>query len=947
MSKRNTLILVLLLVTGAVTFMLLKGDSGAPENATVSDDANNEGATPRISPSDRSLRGVRPTRASGVVKSEQGEPIEGALVLLEPIEADASAEEDPITATSDEKGAWKCDAFDSGRYRISATAPGFLAANLPDVMVEAESDNPGLDISLQAGGNLFRGKISDVTGGDIEGAYVRVTPLGSRRGPGGGATTSARSDASGRFSMHLPTGRHRVQVQHLDYTPQKVAIQVAQGETERNFELTPMAVIEGVVIREADGKPVPGALVSVARERSFNLPGGQTTSTMEAAQRVVADDAGHFRIRGLQSGTIELRAAAENLASVDPTVVALNIAENRDGIVLRVGSARSVHGVTHVKGDPDSTVSGVEVQAMSRGAADFSARSDEKGQFVLHGLRDGPATLMVMAQGFLPSFPAARITVGEDTPEVVIELDPGLSIRGRVEPPVAATVRVDFDPGAMNMRGGMMMMGSSGGTRASPDGEFELAPVQPGTITLVAESEDGRAGKVEVEVGDMGAEGVIIALEERASFAGKVVDARGRAVPDATVSLTRKRESKRKMTLIINGQNMAASSTPSAEDGSFEVQGLEAGSYDVTVTTPGLGTLAWADPVDPKKPELPLVVEIAEREHRANEMLRVESRDGYIRGQVVHADGSAAADVWVTPSMQVGLDAPDDEEQGERSEMVMIMSSGDEGGTDPIGPLPSVLTDAEGKFAVEQLRPGKYTLVAEAPSGAGRVKRRDIQPDANLTLELAPLCGVRGSVEASGMKTEGARVAVSGPVNRSGSVKGGRYEIERLDPGRYQIEVSTSDGSQSASFTVEAGETATVDLTLQALVRVRGRVVDQEGEPIVNARLLITGGGAPPPGAGSPDEEQEEGTELSVSIGMGEQDEHVSDAEGRFDIATPAGMRVLIVMGSETPMPIAIVPVMVGDEDVDVGDVREGTMPQGAMMGGSGPGDPEGGVPEP
>ena len=83
--------------------------------------------------------------------------------------------------------------------------------------------------------------------------------------PGVGST--ARSGAEGSFSMQVPTGRHRVVVRHLDYTPRSAVIEVAQGVTERNFQLTPMAVIEGVVLADATDAPVPGAIVSIARER--------------------------------------------------------------------------------------------------------------------------------------------------------------------------------------------------------------------------------------------------------------------------------------------------------------------------------------------------------------------------------------------------------------------------------------------------------------------------------------------------------------------------------------------------------------------------------------------------------------------------------------------------------------------------------------------------------
>ena len=63
-----------------------------------------------------------------------------------------------------------------------------------------------------------------------------------------------------------------------------------------------------------------------------------------------------------------------------------------------------------------------------------------------------------------------------------------------------------------------------------------------------------------------------------------------------------------------------------------------------------------------------------------------------------------------------------------------------------------------------------------------------------------------------------------------------------------------------------------------------------------------------------------------------------TDEDGKFEVNAGTGMRVLLVMGPETPMPIVIKPIQVGDEDMDVGDLKQGGMPQGAMaLGGGGP----------
>ena len=939
MSKRLPIVFALLCAIGLGVYFFGRGPASEPttKDAPVAEDER----SPKAASHSRQVRPMAPTRASGIVNAQAGDPIEGALVILTSLEEEADEERDPIFAISDAKGEWRLEGVASGRYSISASALGYLSGRLADVELQAESENPGLDFALAAGGQRFHGQVSDVSGGEIEGAFVMVSPVRGLFGRGDGPAITARSDDQGRFEMQVPKGRQRIRVHHLDYTPKSAVMEFADGERERNFELTPMAVVEGIVINEADGARVPGAFVTVVREKELNLPGGHLSSIKEPLETVRADAEGAFRIRGLQSGTIALTAAAENLGSSEPTTLSLNIAEHREKVEVRVGEARSVRGIIHVKGDPSQPIVGADIEVMGR-AEGSSATSDEEGRFVLHGLSDGPTTISARARGFLPAFPGTRVNVSKDAPEIELELDPGLAITGRVEPPEAARIRVSVDPSKMAFggpgSGRMMMLSAGSSTQATPDGDFELAPVMPGPITLVAETDDGRAGKVELDVGEDGASDVVIRLEERASYAGQVVDARGKPVSDATVSLAKRQSKDRKVTLIVNGNNLGANASPTSESGEFEIRGLEAGDYDLSVNAPGLGTLAWAQPTDPKRPSAPIELTIAEGEARRGEVLSVEARSGIIRGQVVNDDGSAAPDVWVTAALQSGLEPePEPEGEGSRSEMVMMVASGDDDASDPMGALPPVLTDARGNFSIGGLRDGEYSLLAEAPGGAGRTKQRDIRPDATLRLELAPLASVSGAVQASGMKVEGALVQVSGPVSRSGIVKNGRYEVERLDPGRYSIELTTLEGSASARFSVEAGERADVDLSVQALVRIRGRVVDSEGKPIAGASIMLAGG--PPQDPNAP--EGEERVEISISADSAS--EHRTDDEGRFDIATPAGMRVLVVTDGSMPMPIAIKPVMVGNEDVDVGDIRQGDMPQGAMLGGpGGPSGPDG-----
>lgn len=916
MSSRGTLVAVLLAAAALVIYLLMgRGDAPdqAPQVSTAA--VTKANPPPRRSPrssSTTTLSTEARVAVSGRVEVHGvGTPLAGAVVTVAPDDDDDEAE--PRTVRTGPDGRFDVSGLAVGRYALSATAAGHLPAVRRGLEVAADTS---VTLALAPGGHPLRGTVLDATGGAIEGALVRLTPLAGvaalRRLDGFGTL----STDDGAYTVHVAPGRYRVDVSHPDYATQSRAVAVGPGAQSQDFALVPMGVIEGVVRQAEGGAPVPGAWVTWQRERQMTLMPGQRIAMVDGSGMVRADDQGHFRLRGLSPGAIGLSARAPGAASEAPTVVPLAMAEHVTAVDVLVAAAIDLRGRVVAKSDPDRGIAGATVRLMAGDRAGPSATTDADGRFVLMGVLEGSHMVLASAEGWLPSIPGTMAEAKRDAAELELMLERAPTIRGRVEPPMLAQVSIELRPETMRMGmgPGALMMGGGAKVQTDDQGVFELGPALPGPTTVVARVADGRAGEVEVEVDPEGADEVVIRLEPRSTVSGTLRSTRGDIVAQASVSLRPVRKAGAPdLRLTVNGRDMGSDTGSTTEDGHFEIGGVAAGDYEVRVTdrygeslvvsggsAQGVGALAVVQGRDVEG--LDLVV---------------DAHDGVIRGVVRTADGDPVADVWVQAAALPDLMGPQshgerDDGPSEHSEMRMIMDGGSGSGSNA---RPPVLTDDEGRFEIGGLRDASYDLVAEA--GGGRNRASVVaKPGDDVALELAALGGIEGIVTLDGQPMKRFSVQVDGPISRVAQVRdsGGHFELGRLDAGRYRVTVSTAEGSGTAEVTVEAGETARKDISLDKLIEVSGRIVDKEGAPVVGAVILIG-----------------EGKEGQVSIEHdGEVEHHVTDADGRFEVMCAAGPRALLATAPTSPRPM-VVHFFVAEpgQNVDVGELKERDIKRG------------------
>ncbi|MBK6923094.1 MAG: carboxypeptidase regulatory-like domain-containing protein [Deltaproteobacteria bacterium] len=795
---------------------------------------------------------IRTGSVSGRITAvDGGKPIAGAVVILTPKGmGDLSGQPrgrmaDPLVARTDAGGGWRIEPVPPGRYTLGASAKGFLPGRIGKLDVAAAVDNGGHDLQLVAGGVELRGTVSDIGGGPVDGALVQITRtdegnmLDFSRAP-----AAVFTDDEGHFVAHVPLGSFAVHAAHPEYVADTKNLEVA-GPRSIEFVLTPGATIAGVVRTLPDGAPLAGALVTIgdADDSGFGIDLG--------GARVLTDDGGNFELRGLASGVHAVMARSGHYASAEPVEVAVGVAEQVSGVEIWVDRAYTISGFVVRRGEGDGEplegvlLGGFSLQPSALYVA--SSPSAQDGYFEILGVQPGNYMIGAVGEETLPNITGTSAQVVDaDVNDVLVVMDPGVAIRGRVQPPTLANVRVVFDGEGMGLSGILTAIGNAMlRSRTEADGSFTLAPVASGKLKLVVDGDDGSHGELPVEVGAADLEGVVVELTARPSVGGIVNDAHGKPVAGVTVAMrSQAKQAGGGFNIDFNGgSRQGQHEATTAEDGRFIVRGVEPGRYDLMVEARAL-PLAWATPDDPASPSAPRDLEVDARGIEGL-ALQVEARDGVLRGSVVDEQGVPAADAWVTATREGEtpfnrFTASSRERTAEEADDTSMRRF-----TRGFGAERPVLTDEQGHFEITGLRAGTYALEAEGDKGGARVRVEGVALGSSTKLQLDALGVISGTVRSS-KPLEGLSVKLEGPVSRTKSVrdKAGAFRFDRLDPGHYELVAESKQGTAKGEVDLEEGKTATVTLEIRGWGKLRGLVVDGTGEPVAGLNVIAVGDGA-------------------------------------------------------------------------------------------------------
>jgi len=756
---------------------------------------------PRAAVTNSHARAAEAASLTIIVSDERG-PLGNAVVRLMP-----KAGEIVVLRTAAD-GVAHAEQLEPGSWRISASADGHLPGALPVRRVTAGSADR-LTLHLISGGRTLRGLVSDTSGGPVAGAQIEAARLTRIAAPDDAVSTTVTA-SDGTYHMTVAEGSLLLSVTSSDYASQIRRIEIGPAGAVANFLLVPGSVVEGVVKDEQTHEPVAGANV-----RARLAPG----VLFSPEHRTTAGADGRFRITGLKPGDWQLDAAASPRYSRDTTHVGLAVAEQVSGVELRIGVRPVIRG--HVIDETGAPAPNVDVSAVGRGSR-ATVTADDAGSFTMAGMRPDSYVLSASSKVYLHASGTSVWLADEDVDGVVVHVQHGLMIKGRVEPRQACHVQHEIDVAV----GSSLALATDVST--GPDGEFSLGPLDTGPANLVARCASGDEGQQHVLVAaDM--PDAVLPVRPGASVAGRVVDGDGTPVPGLSVianapEVTAALDSGSPGGRLRMSEGIVTSGVQTLTDasGAFELTGLSPGEYSFEVLDRG----------KPRQPHKPLPrIALAANEHKAGVELVVEIPNGVIAGTVTDPDGSPLRDAWVSAYPE--LSALDLMNIDASSSMVEVGPAG----SDP-APAP-VLTDAAGRYELTGLFHLKHTVIAEGQRGQLRAREANVVPNATVNLKTHGVSTLSGTVTGPEGQVATFSASLRGPTMADRSFTQGVFAFDHVNPGSYTVYVESLLGGGLGQVAVAPGATAEVHIALSANGTVTGSLVDAAGKPAGGVRVVV------------------------------------------------------------------------------------------------------------
>jgi len=701
--------------------------------------------------------------------------------------------------------------FLGGAARVPVVAAGWIGlrswgpkTGFADLRIEDPLEPAELEIRAPA---RIDGRVSAPEGVTVEGLpiFVRLTPDWMLRRNGMSAFRPdislrrqwlpwAVTGKSGGFSLpDLPPGAYELETRTPGF-PAAVSGRVFAKDgavLEVDLALAAGAPFSLTAV-DPEGVSIEGVAVDVFRAPPASAGG----------RRFMARDSDEPDARGATDFEGQVTLAS---VPVGPVRLALNrqgyVATTRADIEvppggLDYGIVTMTRGVT-VRGftvGPDGEpVPGAEV-AMSPGPEDAwfraSTTSDDEGRFSLPDLDPvNEIYLRAQAEGLVPEPPLKVELPPEGEIEVrmaaerVIE---GVVLGTEDEVPIGGAeiwASIEAMVGGMNRR-----VGTGKPVTSGEDGSFRIGGLREGRAELRVTATGRRELEQTVQIpADADPEPVVARLEQGLELRGRVETEAGEPAPGLEVLAMGSSRRLAGGTVL-----MESSQTRTGQDGSFHFDDLGPGDYRLSATSNN-GSSAEAS-VTAGQDEVVV--------------LRLEAGEA-VSGTVTAEDGSPIAGA-----------------------AVRVFAGGFR------GPPPTVESDADGRFRVENVQPGEVTVSVEAEGFVSEREKTEVASGSGAQVQIrlargGTVVGVVRGLSASELEMTHINSDEGGGTRPAGD---GTFELKGVEPGEREIFART----RSSGRTKSVRTTVTLGGANQEVV------IDFSGGLTVSGQVLR--GGKPVPG---------------------------------------------------------------------------------------------------
>ncbi|MEI2325688.1 carboxypeptidase regulatory-like domain-containing protein [Priestia megaterium] len=804
-----------------------------------------------------------PGRVSGfIVNRINGEQLPAASIQI--FDQTGAA---VVSVVSDPTGEFLVSSLAPGQYTAIATSQGFTSGIISFTII---ADTQSIaSFALEPNPSSITGQVIDIaTGQPIVGADVIVRQFTST----GPIISTTQTDSNGSYILsNLPQGSFTVIVIDPDYSSQSSSVTLTPGaRSNLNFNLQQLpSSIQGNIINQDTSEPLINTLVqlidnngilitqaqtdingfyqitgfsagqytlsfinplfqsqtvsfisepgetSVINVELISNPGAITgqifdsqtlapligasvrvfpASSLIPIATLVTDGTGQYFLTGLSPGTYTLTASFETYASSSTGVTVLSNQTISSDIILTPDPS-TVSGT--ITSDTGSPIPNATVRILDQNETVLATVvTDELGNYSVTNLPQGNQKIIVTAPGFATQLGGVILTPGQVATGTNFILTANVgSITGQIVSAATGTPIIGAIAVVRTVAGIPVVVAS---TTTDEVGNYTVTGLQPGSYEITGSATDFALNTVgAIVVSDQVTQADITLSPLAGTISGNIIDIQGSPVTGPNIQLR-----------VFDQSGLLLQTLVAQSDGSFLINNLPPGSYQLTILAPNF--------------EATTVGAVVAAGQITTLTVPLTPNPGTIRGQVINeVTGDAVTNAIISITNINGL---------------------------PIG---SAVTDSNGNFSIPNLPPTTVTVSAVAPD-FGSSSRSVILTSGETvitTLSLAPNPGTINGIitsEQTGEVIVGATIQIfdftSALIATVVSDSNGSYQFVGLTPGLYQVVSSAKNfGSSVRDAQVFSNQTTTGNFSLAPNPgSIFGALVnEQTGEFIVGATIVV------------------------------------------------------------------------------------------------------------